>query len=220
MDVDLNRARRLSNDTTSRNRHRHLRATLGTLASVMVVQLAASSASAANLNVSGGQLLGASGVTVDGISYNVEFLEGTCIALYGGCDEASDFTFTTESAAMLASQALLDQVFLDGGLGNFDTDVDLTFGCTGSTPHCDAITPFAVGGSLVTFGIARNEEVAADLVVASDTLTRTSNVLFTDNVVYAVWTPVPEPGTMILTGLGIAVIGIRRRRGRKNDTNL
>jgi hypothetical protein len=212
MDVGLNRTRRLSNDTTNRNGHRHLRATLGTLASFMVVLLAASSASAATLNVSGGQLLGASGVTVDGISYNVEFLEGTCIALYGGCDEASDFTFITESAAMLASQALLDQVFLDGGLGNFDTDVDLTFGCTGSTPHCDAITPFAVGVSILTFGIARNEEVAADLVVPSETLARTSNVLFTDNVVYAVWSPIPEPGTALLMGLGLISLSVRNRR--------
>jgi hypothetical protein len=167
----------------------------------------------------GGQVVGATGVIVGGSSYDVEFLEGTCVALYNGCDEASDFTFTTESAATLASQALLDQVFLDGGLGNFDTDVDLTFGCTGSTPHCDAITPFAVGGSFVTFGTAKNEEVAADLVVASDTLARTSNVLFTDNVVYAAWSLVPEsvpylsPFALatLCTLLGLA--GIRRLKG-------
>ena len=46
----------------------------------VLVLVAASSAGAATLNVSGGQLLGASGVIVDGISYDVEFLDGTCIA--------------------------------------------------------------------------------------------------------------------------------------------
>ncbi|MCH2186655.1 PEP-CTERM sorting domain-containing protein [Myxococcota bacterium] len=90
-----------------------------------VFMLASFSAGAANLNVAGGQLMGATGVIVDGSSYNVAFLDGTCIALYDGCDEASDFTFQTAAAATLASQALLDQVFLDG-IGLFDSNPALT----------------------------------------------------------------------------------------------
>ena len=34
--------------------------------------------------------------------------------LFTGCDATSDFTFTTQEAALEAGQALLDQVFLDG----------------------------------------------------------------------------------------------------------
>jgi hypothetical protein len=135
IDVDLNRTRLLSNDTTNRNGHRHLRATLGTLASFIVVLLAAASASAATLNVSGGgQLLGASGVIVDGSSYNVELLDGTCIDLYNGCDSFSDFTFQNEAGVVLASQALLDQVFLDGVSGPFDQDAGLTNGFPSGHP--------------------------------------------------------------------------------------
>ena len=72
--------------------------------------LMAGSAQAATLNVVGGQLMGASNVLVDGNLYDVQFLDGTCIDLYNGCDEASDFTFQTQASAVLASQALLDQL--------------------------------------------------------------------------------------------------------------
>jgi hypothetical protein len=50
--------------------------------------------------------MGASDVLVDGSLYDVQFLDGTCIDLYDGCDEVSDFTFQTSASAVLASQAL------------------------------------------------------------------------------------------------------------------
>ena len=114
------------------------------LAAVLV--LMASGAQAATLNVIGGQLMGASDVLVDGSLYDVQFLDGTCIDLYNGCDEASDFTFQTFAASLLASQALLDQVFLDGVSGLFDSVPNLTAGCnTGLEPEnvteCSAFTP-------------------------------------------------------------------------------
>ena len=105
-----------------------------------VLMLAPFSARAASLNVAGGQLMGATGVFVDGTSYNVAFLDGTCIALYDGCDEASDFTFQTAALATLASQALLDQVFLDG-IGLFDSNPALTNGLTHANTG-SALTPY------------------------------------------------------------------------------
>jgi hypothetical protein len=127
------------------------------LLSIAVLSLlTASTASAATLNVSGGQLLGASGVIVDGSSYDVAFLDGTCIALYSGCDEVSDFTFQSEAAAVLASQALLDQVFLDGA-NLFDTDPELTEGCTATT-LCEATTPYTPS---VFVAVARNVATSA-----------------------------------------------------------
>ncbi|MAG92484.1 MAG: hypothetical protein CMJ48_01855 [Planctomycetaceae bacterium] len=92
--------------------------------------LMAGGAQAATLNVVGGQLMGASNVLVDGSLYDVQFLDGSCIDLYNGCDDLSDFTFQTEASATLASQALLDQVFLDGVDGLFDADPALTNGCS------------------------------------------------------------------------------------------
>ncbi len=71
--------------------------------------LMSSGAQAATLNVVGGQLMGASGVDVAGILFDVQVLDGSWITLFDGCDDPSDITFPTEASVILASQALLDQ---------------------------------------------------------------------------------------------------------------
>ena len=129
--------------------------------------LMAGGAQAATLNVVGGILHGASGVLVDGSLYDVQFLDGTCIDLYAGCVDASGFTFQTPEAALLASQALLDQVFLDGPAGNFESSPALTNGCSvdplGGPARCVSGTPFNHSGlpegnvDLITFSGAGNE---------------------------------------------------------------
>jgi hypothetical protein len=215
MDVDMDRKRLLSNATTPSNGHRLYRATLGTLASFVVLLLASSSASAATLNVSGGQLLGASGVDVGGTLYNVEFLDGTCIDLYNGCDAASDFTFQTSSAALSASEALLDQVFVDGA-GFFDTDPGLTSGCTGSNT-CLILTPYGLQGSgvFLSVGMATNNTPGFDIDMAEITSSDAAvDVTGSSIVVYAVWAPVPEPGTALLLSLGLLGLSARKRRER------
>jgi hypothetical protein len=210
MAMDLDRMRLLTNDSTTPNGHRLFKATLGTLASFIVLLLASSGASAATLDVVGGQLIGASGVLVDGSYYDVEFRDGTCVALYGGCDAVSDFTFQTEVVAVLASQALLDQVFLDVGPNTFDSDPELTSGCT-STFECWALTPFQPLGLGQFLAYARNDFGAGDVAdgevvsAAFDSSTEVFNV-------YAVWSPIPEPGTAVLMGLGLLGLSARNRR--------
>ena len=110
-----------------------------------------------------GRLTGATGVEVAGVMYDVAFVEGTCIDLFSGCDEQSDFTFGTQGEALAASQVLLDAVLLDGGQGAFDTAPDQTFGCEGTTAtsSCVMATPFTTflaGGSFpaVHVGVVRN----------------------------------------------------------------
>jgi hypothetical protein len=76
----------------------------------------------AGLIVYSGKLFGATEVLVDGYLYDVSFVDGTCIDLFLGCDTNSDFTFHTPGEGVLASQALIDQVLLDGPLGNFHSD--------------------------------------------------------------------------------------------------
>lgn len=173
----------------------------------------ASTAGAATLNVVGGQLLGATDVIVDGNAYNVDFLDGTCIALYGGCDDVSDFTFQSSGAAGLAAQALLDQVFLDGVEGFFDMNPALTNGCTGG---CNVLVPFATAGADVTAYFAKNEPVpgAADALYGPFNISTGTNLTNNGGRVYAVWSPVPEPGTAILTGLGLLTLSVRKRRQR------
>ena len=79
---------------------------------------------------------------VDGSSYDVAFSDGTCAALFDGCDSVSDFAFQSYAGALSASLALRDQVFLDSGLGLFDSDPRLTAGCDDPAFGCQALTPY------------------------------------------------------------------------------
>jgi len=176
--------------------------------------LISSSASAATQIVSGGQLLGATGVIVDGNSYNVEFLDGTCIALYSGCEEVSDFTFQSEVAAGLAAQALLDQVFLDGDY-LFDTDPELTNGCE-NVNRCASLTPYGAGSGTFDAYITTNfgaPESGEDTTQSAEPWgSSTFNSGSQAALTFAVWSPVPEPGTAVLMGLGLLGLSVRNRR--------
>ena len=83
---------------------------------------------------------GSAAVLIAGMLYDVTFLDGTCIALFDGCDEVADFDFTNEADALLAAQALLDQVFIDSALGLFDIAPELTFGCGALFSKCSTVT--------------------------------------------------------------------------------
>jgi len=174
--------------------------------------LGASAAHAATLNVVAGQLVGASGVDVGGDMYDVSFDDGSCISLFSGCDAISDFAFGSQAAAIAAAQALLDQVFIDGAQGAFDTMPNLTRGCTDST-ICDALIPFALdadNAGNVILRVAVNWDAPQSDTQSQFSLSAASDFTGTDNP-YAVFTAVPEPGTGILLGAGLVLLSVRRR---------
>jgi hypothetical protein len=145
-------------------------------------------ASAATLEVEDGVLMGAGGVDVNGILYDVRFENGSCIELYSGCDEATDFAFQTLEDANLASSALFSQVLI----GIFDHEYWRSNSCFVTGSNCYHLTPYGVDNTSPNtkglWSIADNHaEENRDWVTQGDDWTFVDYSNY-DGFTFAVWT--------------------------------
>jgi len=174
---------------------------------------------AAILKFDSGLLIGADDVSVGGNSYQIRLVDGTCASLYNGCDELSDLPFSTKEDADAASQALIDQIFVDEN-GDIDLVPSLTFGCELEGVNCRMFTPWGLfGPNGVNISLANNTpglDAVLGTTVTTDTLSKEL-----ENRVFVAWrlTPatVAEPATSAALGamlIGLMMAARPRRRSR------
>jgi len=175
---------------------------------------AAAMGQAATLSASG-----ATGVEVNGTLYDVEFVDGSCVNLFDGCDETSDFLFPTVEDANAASQSLLE-LFNAPGNEAFTEDPSLTRGCPENATFCQILTPYDV--TSIDFALSRTFDNSAG--ATSDSIGSFSFVFADDRptepefpITYAVWSspvPIPVPASFPLLAFGLA--GFAGLSWRKN----
>ncbi|VAW64136.1 hypothetical protein MNBD_GAMMA09-1293 [hydrothermal vent metagenome] len=184
---------------------------------MVFVLLVPASGWAVSLIVNNGQLMGAKDVSVSGVLYNVSFQDGTCINLFNGCDQASDFVFNTEAMARVAGQALLDTVFIDVPEGAFDTVPKRT---NGIRWDYDGIVQMPVSPinaqSVLVLKLIHSRFEASDQIQGLATFPISSDLTLSDITTFAVWSPVsqvPIPASIWLFGSGLfgLVFAVRRK---------
>lgn len=166
-----------------------------------------------------GNLIGATGVVVGSESFNVEFLDGTCVELFTGCDDPTDMVFLSVAAAQKAALALLSTVLVDGPLGAFDSQSGLIFGCKRG-PGCVILTPNNFGITYIQTQNAWNafEDSGGDgLDFTTDVLIEPlKDTTAEDFVTWARWSrgisPIPEPGTTYCLSIAGLILAVTQRR--------
>ncbi|MEZ4333116.1 MAG: hypothetical protein R3F35_15255 [Myxococcota bacterium] len=175
-------------------------------AAILIASSSAGRATAADLEVIGGELVGASNVVVGGVAYDVSFVEGSCNSLFGAPDcQAIPYPFRNLPSAELAGLALLDQVFIDGPAGNFDTAPNLIAGCS-STTVCAAATAFGSdppSNVLEVSAVNVSPSVPGGDLVQNFSVSQTLDTTSIPDAVYVDWTLSALPPGPVLNEISV-----------------
>jgi hypothetical protein len=169
----------------------------------------------AGLIIESGELVGATNVVVSGFgTYDVSFEDGSCASVFSGCDELSDFAFTNNDQTSAASQALLNQVFIDSELGLFDSTPALTRGCEDNT-KCIAFIPYKLDASWVfSKNLINSSSDSGDKESYTSNLGFEQSIIGRTNTTFAVFTQVvqvPTPASSLFFGFALITL-IRFKR--------
>ena len=172
------------------------------------------------------QLVGATGIDINGENYQVQFADSSCMLLFNNCDETTDFFFPDAQSGLEANLALLEQVLLDLPSGLFDSEPELTHGCY-SNIQCSIVTPIgSVAPQLEVFPavfLINKADQRSDVHTgsgsafrAADFGLRNSNA---DTLTYAIWSKeagsavsVPVPASFLLYSSALVAILIMKDR--------
>lgn len=164
----------------------------------------------AGLIINSGELVGATNIVIAGVgTYDISFEDGSCADLFSGCDDLSDFSFTSYEQVRAASQALLDQVFTDSELGLFDSNPELIRGCEDDN-KCIALIPYKLDASWVfSKNLINSSSESGDKHFYTTNLGHNQSILDRSNSTFAVFTKVaqiPTPATAMLFGSALMVL--------------
>ena len=168
--------------------------------------------------VSGGELIGFNNITIGTETYNVRFVEGSFISIFG---DSTGLDFTTSIEARDASRALMAAFDL---FPIYDDDVSLTYGLTGTSG--DIFTPWyfdPAGQTSVTSrnfhnidGGLQNDDYVTNNIGMIATYDTSPGNNFSGARVWADWqqvstVPVPAAVWLFSSGL-IGLFGVARHR--------
>lgn len=174
---------------------------------------------------SGNIITGVNDVTVGSETFDVRFVDGSCVtAVAGGCVASSFNMHSTGEAEGALAMFALQTIF------EHETNMPAAFGLTG--PYLDLDTPDELFFPTILSGVtlqyntgpnnANNNNIVFDDEFAPTATGSTDLDGTGNNLVFANWTEVPnpaavpEPGMLLLTGAAIAWMLWARRPSRSS----